>query len=126
MQVIEYRLPRIAIRADLSTVRQSCSTRRRPPATELAALYERWEIETALAKRTRTCARARSSSAARPPTWSARSSAPDDVAARRSRIDARGCPRSHTDPDELSFLHAVRVIQRKLAAFNATWLRRPS
>ena len=27
--------------------------------------------------------------------------------------------KAHVDPDELSFLHAVRVVRRKLPAFNA-------
>ncbi|MGC8526477.1 transposase, partial [Acidiphilium sp.] len=91
------------------------------PATELAALYhERWEIETALDELKTHLRGAR---------IVLRSKTPDLV-----RQEFYGLMMAHfairdlmhqaalkadEDPDRLSFIHAVRVIRRKLAAFNA-------
>jgi IS4 transposase len=91
------------------------------PATELAALYhERWEIETALAELKTHLRGAK---------IVLRSKTPDLV-----RQEFYGLMMAHfavralmheaalnadTDPDQLSFLHAVRVVRRKLATFHA-------
>ncbi len=91
------------------------------PATELAALYhERWEIETALDELKTHLRGAR---------IVLRSKTPDLV-----RQEFYGMMMAHfairelmhqaalkadEDPDRLSFIHAVRVIRRKLAAFSA-------
>ena len=91
------------------------------PAQELAALYhERWEIETALDELKTHLRGAR---------IVLRSKTPDLV-----RQEFYGLLMAHfavralmheaaltanEDPDRLSFIHAVRVVRRKLAAFNA-------
>ena len=91
------------------------------PAPELAALYhERWEIETALDEL---------KTHLRGANIVLRSKTPDLV-----RQEFYGLLMAHyavralmheaalkvdEDPDRLSFLHAVRVVRRKLAAFNA-------
>ena len=91
------------------------------PAQELAALYhERWEIETALDELKTHLRGAK---------IVLRSKTPDLV-----RQEFYGLLMAHfavralmheaalkadVDPDKLSFLHAVRVVRRKLPAFNA-------
>ena len=91
------------------------------PAEELAALYhERWEIETALDELKTHLRGAR---------IVLRSKTPDLV-----RQEFYGLLMAHfavralmheaalqadEDPDRLSFLHAVRVVRRKLPAFHA-------
>lgn len=91
------------------------------PAQELAALYhERWEIETALDELKTHLRGAR---------IVLRSKTPDLVrqefyglmlahfAIRHLMHDA--ALRVGEDPDRLSFLHAVRVVRRKLTTFHA-------
>ena len=91
------------------------------PALELAALYhERWEIETALDELKTHLRGAK---------IVLRSKTPDLVrqefygllmahfAVRALMHEA--ALKAHVDADELSFLHAVRVVRRKLPAFNA-------
>ena len=91
------------------------------PAAELAALYhERWEIETALAELKTHLRGAK---------IVLRSKTPDLVRQEfyglmMAHFAVRGLMheaalKADTDPDQLSFLHAVRVVRRKLAAFNA-------
>ena len=91
------------------------------PAAELAALYqERWEIETALDELKTHLRGAR---------IVLRSKTPELV-----RQEFYGLLMAHfalralmheaalvadVDPDRLSFMHAVRVVRRKLPAFNA-------
>jgi len=95
--------------------------RRRHPAPELAALYhERWEIETALDEL---------KTHLRGVQIVLRSKTPDLV-----RQEFYGLLLAHfavralmheaaltanVDPDRLSYIHAVRVVRRKLPAFNA-------
>ena len=91
------------------------------PATELAALYhERWEIETALAELKTHLRGAK---------IVLRSKTPDLVRQEfyglmMAHFAVRGLMheaalKADTDPDQLSFLHAVRVVRRKLAALHA-------
>lgn len=89
------------------------------PATELAALYhERWEIETALDELKTHLRGAR---------MVLRSKTPDLVRQEfyglmMAHFAVRGLMheaalKADEDPDRLSFLHAVRVVRRKLARF---------
>jgi len=91
------------------------------PATELAALYhERWEIETALGELKTHLRGAR---------IVLRSKTPDLVRQEfygllMAHFAIRGliheaALKADEDPDRLSFLHAVRVVRRKLPAFTA-------
>ena len=91
------------------------------PATELAALYhERWEIETALDEL---------KTHLRGAQVVLRSKTPDLVKQEfygflMAHFAVRGLMheaalKADEDPDRLSFLHAVRVIRRKLPAFGA-------
>lgn len=91
------------------------------PAAELAALYcERWEIENALAEL---------KTHLRGAEIGLRSKTPDLVRQEfyglmMAHFAVRGLMheaalKADTDPDQLSFLHAVRVIRGKLAAGHA-------
>lgn len=99
------------------------------PAVELAALYhERWEIENALGElKTRL----------RGAGFVLRSKKPDLVRQEfyglmMAHFAIRGLMheaalRGDKDPDKLSFLHAVRVVRRKLpmmVAFPPLWIQR--
>ncbi len=90
------------------------------PATELAALYhERWEIETALDELKTHLRGSR---------IVLRSKTPDLVKqefyglmmahfAIRGLMHEAALRAADEDPDRLSFLHAVRVVRRKIARF---------
>jgi len=91
------------------------------PAAELAALYcERWEIETALDELKTHLRGAR---------LQLRSKTPDLVRQEfygllMTHFAIRGlmheaAQKGDIDPDKLSFVHAVRVVRRKLSNFNA-------
>ena len=91
------------------------------PAHELAALYhERWEIETALDEL---------KTHLRGPRLVLRSKTPDLVrqefyGVMLAHFAIRGLMhdaalKADEDPDRLSFVHAVRVIRRKLTSFAA-------
>jgi hypothetical protein len=91
------------------------------PATELAALYhQRWEIETAFDEL---------KTHLRGAHIVLRSKTPDLVRQEfygliMAHFAIRGlmheaAPKSDEDPDRLSFLHAVRVVRRKLAVYGA-------
>ncbi len=93
----------------------------RRPGHELAALYhERWEIETALDELKTHLRGAK---------LVLRSKTPDLVRQEfyglmMAHFAVRGLMheaalKADADPDQLSFLHAVRVVRRKLATFNA-------
>jgi hypothetical protein len=121
VRVIEYRLEGIAGAEPIYRLLTSILDPQHAPAQELAALYhERWEIETALDE-------------IKTPLRGAkivlRSKTPDLV-----RQEFYGLLLAHfavralmheaalkagEDPDRLSFLHAVRVVRRKLPAFHA-------
>jgi DDE family transposase len=129
VRVVEYRLEGIAGTEPLYRLVTTLLDPAEAPAAELAALYhERWEIEGALAelKTHRRGARAVLRSAAQQdaragpagvlgPAAGALLLAPFAVRGRRHEAALR----ADEDPDRLSFLHAVRVVRRKLPRFAA-------
>jgi hypothetical protein len=121
VRVIEYRLHGVADAEPIYRLLTTLLDPAQAPATELAALYhERWEIETALAELKTHLRGAK---------IVLRSKTPDLV-----RQEFYGLMMAHfavralmheaalkadTDPDQLSFLHAVRVVRRKIATLHA-------
>lgn len=121
MRVIDYRLEGLAGAEPVYRLLTSILDPERAPAKELAALYhERWEIETALdeLKTHRRGAKI-----------VLRSKTPDLVRQEffglmMAHFAIRGLMqeaalKADEDPDRLSFLHAVRVVRRKLPACSA-------
>jgi len=121
VRVIEYRLEGVEGAEPLYRLATTVFDPERAPAAELAALYhERWEIENAFDELKTHLRGAR---------IVLRSKTPDLV-----RQEFYGLMMAHfavrglmheaalsadEDPDRLSFLHAVRVVRRKMAAFGA-------
>lgn len=121
VRVIEYRLAGVAGAEPIYRLVTSLLDPPQAPAQELAALYhERWEIETALDELKTHLRGAK---------IVLRSKTPDLV-----RQEFYGLLMAHfavralmheaalkagEDPDRLSFLHAVRVVRRKLPTFHA-------
>jgi Insertion element 4 transposase N-terminal/Transposase DDE domain len=121
VRVIEYRLQGVSDAEPIYRLLTSLLDPEAAPASELAALYhERWEIETALAELKTHLRGAK---------IVLRSKTPDLVrqefyALMMAHFAVRGLMheaalKADTDPDQLSFVHAVRVVRRKLAAFHA-------
>lgn len=121
VRVIDYRLDGVADAEPIYRLVTSVLDHEQAPATELAALYhERWEIETALGEL---------KTHLRGANIVLRSKTPDLVRQEfygllMAHFAIRGliheaALKADEDPDRLSFLHAVRVIRRKLQAFNA-------
>ena len=121
VRVIEYRLHGVTDAESIYRLLTSLLDPAQAPATELAALYhERWEIETALAELKTHLRGAK---------IVLRSKTPDLVRQEfyglmMTHFAVRGLMheaalKADTDPDQLSFLHAVRVVRRKLAALHA-------
>jgi transposase IS4-like protein/DDE family transposase len=121
VRVIEYRLQGVAAAEPLYRLLTSLLDPAQAPATELAALYhQRWEIETALAELKTHLRGAK---------IVLRSKTPDLVRQEfyglmMAHFAVRGLMheaalKADADPDQLSFLHAVRVVRRKLATFHA-------
>lgn len=119
VRVVEYRLEGIADALPLYRLVTTVLDPAAAPATELAALYhERWEIEGALAELKTQLRGAR---------MVLRSKTPELVGQEfwgllLAHFAVRGLMheaalRADEDPDQLSFLHAVRVIRRKLPLF---------
>jgi len=121
LRVIEYRLEGVADAEPIYRLVTNVLDAQQAPAQELAALYhERWEIETALDELKTHLRGAR---------IVLRSKTPDLVrqefygllmahfAVRALMHEA--ALKANVDPDRLSFVHAVRVVRRKLPAFNA-------
>jgi hypothetical protein len=122
VRVIEYRLEGVEGAEPFYRLLTTILDHERAPAAELAALYhERWEIETALDEL---------KTHLRGSKIVMRSKTPDLV-----RQEFYGLMMAHfairglmheaalkvnEDPDKLSFLHAVRVVRRKIASFAAT------
>ena len=121
VRVIEYRLEGIEGAEPLYRLVTTILDHELAPAGELAALYhERWEIETAFDELKTHLRGAR---------IILRSKTPDLVRQEfygllLAHFAVRGIMheaalRADRDPDRLSFLHAVRVVRRKIAAFGA-------
>ncbi len=121
VRVIDYRLEGVADAEPVYRLVTTILDYEKAPANELAALsHERWEIETALDEL---------KTHLRGSQIVLRSKTPDLVRqefygllmahyAIRSLMHEAAL-RADEDPDRLSFLHAVRVVRRKLAPFSA-------
>jgi len=121
VRVIEYRLEGVEGSEPLYRLATTILDHELAPAAELAALYhERWEIETAFDELKTHLRGAR---------IVLRSKTPDLVRQEfygllMAHFAVRGLMHeaalsADEDPDRLSFLHAVRVVRRKMAAFGA-------
>ena len=121
VRVIEYRLEGVEGAEPLYRLATTILDHDRAPAAELAALYhERWEIETAFDEL---------KTHLRGPHIVLRSKTPDLVRQEfygllMAHFAVRGLMheaalKADADPDQLSFLHAVRVVRRKMSAFGA-------
>ena len=121
VRVIDYQLEGVADAEPLYRLVTTILDHETAPATELAALYhERWEIETAFDELKTHLRGAR---------IVLRSKTPDLVRQEfygllMAHFAVRGLMHeaaltADEDPDRLSFLHAVRVVRRKLAGYNA-------
>jgi hypothetical protein len=122
VRVIEYRLEGVEGSESIYRLLTTILDHEKAPVTELAALYhERWEIETALDEL---------KTHLRGSKIVLRSKTPDLVRQEfygllMAHFAIRGLMheaalKAGEDPDRLSFLHAVRVIRRKIASFAAT------
>ena len=121
VRVIEYELPGIPDAEDIYRLVTTILDPEKAPATEMAALYhERWEIETALDEL---------KTHLRGSKIVLRSKTPELVRQEfyglmMAHFAIRGLMReavlkADVDPDELSFVHSVRVVRRKLPFFVA-------
>jgi hypothetical protein len=121
VRVIEYRLQGVADAEPIYRLVTSVLDAQQAPADELAALYhERWEIETALdelkthLRGARIVLRSKTAELVRQEFYGLLMA---HFAVRALMHEA--ALKANVDPDRLSFLHAVRVVRRKLPAFNA-------
>src|ERR687898_1883693 len=121
VRVVEYRLAGIAGAEPLYRLLTTLLDPAQAPAAELAALYhERWEIEGALAelktrlRGARVVLRSKTPGLVRQEFWGLLLA---HFAVRGLMHEA--ALRADEDPDRLSFLHAVRVVRRKLPLFAA-------
>ena len=121
LRVVEYRLQGVEGSEQLYRLATSILDPDQAPAKELAALYhERWEIETAFDELKTHLRGAR---------MVLRSKTPELVRQEfygllMTHFAIRGLMheaalKAKEDPDRLSFLHAVRVVRRKIAGWNA-------
>jgi Insertion element 4 transposase N-terminal/Transposase DDE domain len=121
VRAIEYRLEGIAEAEPLYRLVTTILDPAQAPAADLAALYhERWEIEGALAelkthlRGARVVLRSKTPELVRQEFWGLLLA---HFAVRGLMHEA--ALRANEDPDRLSFLHAVRVVRRKLPLFAA-------
>ena len=121
VRVIDYQLDGVADAEPLYRLVTTILDHEKAPATELAALYhERWEIETAFDELKTHLRGAR---------IVLRSKTPDLVRQEfygllMAHFAVRGLMheaalKADEDPDRLSFLHAVRIVRRKLPTYGA-------
>lgn len=121
VRVIDYELDGVADAEPIYRLVTTILDHKKAPAKELAALYhERWEIETALDEL---------KTHLRGSKIVLRSKTPDLVRQEfygfmMAHFAIRGLMheaalKANEDPDRLSFLHAVRVVRRKLPTYNA-------
>ncbi len=116
LRVVEYRLEGVADAAPLYRLVTTIPDQAQAPAEALAALYhERWEIEGALGELTthlrgaRVVLRSKTPELVRQEFWGLLLA---HFAVRGLMHEA--ALRAEEDPDRLSFLHAVRVVRRRL------------
>ena len=131
VRVVEYRLEGVADAEPLYRLVTTIGDPAQAPAADLAALYhERWEIEGALAelktqlRGARVVLRSKTPDLVRQEFWGLLLA---HFAVRGLMHEA--ALRADEDPDRLSFLHAVRVVRRKLpllAAFPPSGQARPA
>jgi hypothetical protein len=121
VRAVEYRLEGIADAEPLYRLVTTILDPAQAPAADLAALYhERWEIEGALAelkthlRGARVVLRSKTPELVRQEFWGLLLA---HFAVRGLMHEA--ALRADEDPDRLSFLHAVRVVRRKLPLFAA-------
>src|SRR3982751_2325336 len=121
VRVVEYRLEGVVGAEPLYRLVTTVLDPAQAPAAELAALYhERWEIEGALAelktqlRGARMVLRSKTPALIRQEFWGLLLA---HFAVRGLMHEA--ALRAGEDPDRLSFLHAVRVVRRKLPVFAA-------
>ena len=121
VRVIEYRLEGVSDAEPIYRLVTSILEAPEAPADELAALYhERWEIETALdelkthLRGARIVLRSKTAELVCQEFYGLLMA---HFAVRALMHEA--ALKADLDPDRLSFLHAVRVVRRKLPAFNA-------
>jgi IS4 transposase len=121
VRVVEYRLERIAGAEPLYRLVTTLLDPAEAPAAELAALdHERWEIEGALdelkthLRGAQAVLRSKTPELVRQEFWGLLLA---HFAVRGLMHEA--ALRAGEDPDRLSFLHAVRVVRRKLPLFAA-------
>src|SRR5215212_4882401 len=121
VRAIEYRLEGVAEAEPLYRLVTTILDSSRAPAADLAALYhERWEIEGALAelkthlRGARVVLRSKTPELVRQEFWGLLLA---HFAVRGLMHEA--ALRADEDPDRLSFVHAVRVVRRKLPLFAA-------
>jgi hypothetical protein len=121
VRVVEYRLEGVADAEPLYRLMTTILDPAAAPAAELAALYhERWEIEGALdelkthLRGARMVLRSKTPELVRQEFWGLLLA---HFAVRGLMHEA--ALRADEDPDRLSFLHAVRVVRRKLPLFVA-------
>jgi len=131
VRVVEYRLQGVADAEPLYRLVTTILDPAQAPAADLAALYhERWEIEGALAelkthlRGAQVVLRSKTPDLVRQEFWGLLLA---HFAVRGLMHEA--ALRADEDPDRLSFLHAVRVVRRKLpllAAFPPSAQARPA
>ncbi len=121
VRVVEYRLEGVADAEPLYRLVTTILDPAQAPAADLAALYhERWEIEGALdelkthLRGARVVLRSKTPELVRQEFWGLLLA---HFAVRGLMHEA--ALRAEEDPDRLSFLHAVRVVRRKLPLFAA-------
>jgi len=121
VRVVEYRLEGVADAEPLYRLLTTILDPQQAPAADLAALYhERWEIEGALAelkthlRGAQVVLRSKVADLVRQEFWGLLLA---HFAVRGLMHEA--ALRADADPDRLSFLHAVRVVRRKLPLFAA-------
>jgi hypothetical protein len=124
VRVIDYRLQDLPGAELLYRLITTILDPEQAPAAELAALYhERWEIETALDEL---------KTHLRGAQIVLRSKTPELVrqeffGLRMAHFAIRGLMheaalKANEDPDRISFLHSVHVVQRRMARYNARWV----
>ena len=121
VRVIDYRLEGVAGAEPIYRLVTTILDPRQAPASELAALYhERWEIETALdelkthLRGSKIVLRSKTPGLVRQEFYGLMMA---HFAIRGLMHEA--ALEADIDPDRLSFLHAVRVVRRKLAVYGA-------